>query len=138
MNVRNCRRCGRMFNHIGGEPVCPNCREQEEAKFQEVKKYVQDHKQATMNEIIDNCGVDAKRIKQWIREERLFFTDDSPVKINCESCGAQIATGRFCEKCKRDTANNFSHATRREEPVKPAAPAKNDSGNPRMHTYRNS
>ena len=27
MNVRNCRKCGKLFNHIMGAPICPACRE---------------------------------------------------------------------------------------------------------------
>lgn len=136
MNVKNCRKCGKMFNYIGGMPVCPACRESAEAQFQKVKKYVQDNKTATIQQIVEECGVDAKQIQQWVREERLFFTDDSPVKINCEICGATIRTGRYCEKCKKDTANNLTDAfkpARAEKPKLEANPGKQSS---KMYTYK--
>ena len=38
MEVRNCRKCGRIFNYVAGMPICPACRERIEEKFQEVKK----------------------------------------------------------------------------------------------------
>lgn len=136
MAIKNCKRCGKMFNYIVGEPICPDCKSAREEKFQEVKKFVSDNKSATIPEIVRACDVDQKLINQWIREERLFFADDSPVKINCEKCGCQISTGRFCEKCKKETANVFSNASRRPEaPAMPQADSK--SGGIRMHTFKN-
>lgn len=135
MNVRNCKRCGKMFNYITGDPICPSCKEEREAKFQEVKKFVQDNKQATLNEIVEVCGVEAKVVKQWVREERLFFTDDSPVKINCEKCGCQIPTGRYCDKCKKDTANVFNRTSRNME-AQMSSESEQDSGGIKMHTFR--
>ena len=136
MNVRNCRRCGKMFNFFAGEAICPACKEAAEAKFQEVKKFVSDNKQASIPEIVENCGVDQKQIQQWIREERLFFADDSPVKINCEICGCQIATGRYCDKCKKDTANVFNNASKRPVPPPSDNTGSQSGGGVRMHTFR--
>ena len=135
MSARNCRKCGRMFNHTFGEPLCPVCREKNEDVFQRVKKFVQDNHQAMMNEIVEACDVDVKQIKQWIREERLFFADDSPVKINCEACGTQIATGRFCDNCKKDTLNSMSNAARRPEAPAPAVENRTNP-NSRMYTFK--
>lgn len=98
-----------MFNYVMGIPVCPQCKEKQEATFQRVKKFVQDNKKATIEEIVENCDVDSAQVKQWIREERLFFSDDSPVKISCELCGCQIPSGRFCDKCKKEAAGNFGN-----------------------------
>lgn len=38
MDVKNCRKCKRLFNYIGGQQICPACREAIEAEFQKVKK----------------------------------------------------------------------------------------------------
>lgn len=133
MAIKNCKRCGKMFNYITGDPICPECKEAREAKFQQVKKFVSDNKQATIPEIVKECEVDQKLLNQWIREERLFFADDSPVKINCEKCGCQISTGRFCNNCKKDTANVFSNASRRPEAPKPDSGA-GQAGGIKMHT----
>ena len=135
MNIKNCRKCGKMFNPMGTEVICPACKELAEEEFQKVRKYVEEHKQAPINEIVEECHVDPKQIKQWIREERLFFSDDSPVKISCELCGCQISTGRFCDNCKKSQASNFSNAARRPEPPKPdnnSAPR----GGVKMHTFQ--
>lgn len=121
MDVRNCRKCGRLFNYTTGPMTCPACRDALEAKFQEVKKYVQDNRNATIPEVCEECGVEPGQIHQWIRDERLQFADDSPIKVSCEICGTMIGSGRFCEKCKMDMANNLSGAI--AKPKKAEEPA---------------
>ena len=130
MNVRNCRKCGRLFNYVSGQPICPACKEEREKKFLEVKQYVYEHKEAGIHEIAEACDVDVQQIHQWIREERLMFSDDSPVGINCESCGAMIKTGRFCEKCKKEMATQLGNSIRKPEPV--VEKKKNPHDDPRM------
>lgn len=122
MNARNCRKCGRLFNYVLGPIVCPACREALEQKFQQVKKFVQENKNATIPIVSEECDVEPGQIQQWIREERLQFADDSPIKLNCELCGTMIGTGRFCEKCKvnmaRDLSGAFSKPQQTIEPKK--------------------
>lgn len=110
MNVRNCKMCGKIFNHVAGPIICPRCMELREEKFQEVKKYVAEHRGADIIEVSEECDVETGQIHQWIREERLQFAEDSPIKIACESCGAMIRSGRFCDKCKAEMTNGFKDA----------------------------
>ena len=126
MNARNCKKCGKLFNYIAGPPICPACKEAAEVKFQEVKEFVRKNKTASMKEISVECGVDERQIEQWIREERLVFSGDSPIKLFCETCGAPIFTGRYCSNCKKDQASSFGAAGRQEAP-KAAAPAASSS-----------
>lgn len=132
MNVRNCRKCGRIFNYVMGPLTCPACREEQEKKFQEVKKYVQDNHHVGISDIVNECGVDASQVQQWIREERLVFADDSPIRINCEKCGAMIKTGRFCENCKNEMARGLNNAFAKPEAVKEEKPATGRDANSRM------
>lgn len=108
MEVKNCKNCGRLYNYIGGVyRLCPECMRKLEEKFQEVKNYIEDNPRADMREISEKCDVSTRQIEQWIREERLSFSDDSPIGIACEVCGATIRTGRYCERCKNDLANRL-------------------------------
>lgn len=118
MEVRTCKSCGRMFNSVGRTPLCPSCAEKLEEKFQQVKEYVWEHRTATMQDISENNDVSMKQIRQWVREERLSFADDSPVGLECEKCGATIRTGRFCEACKAKLNNDLSSVTRKKETPK--------------------
>jgi flagellar operon protein (TIGR03826 family) len=129
MNVRNCRKCGKLFNYMMGMPICPACKDKLEETFQEVKKYIREHRMADIKEVAEACDVESNQIQQWIREERLEFTADSPVKIPCENCGAMIRSGKYCDKCKRDMTNNLSSAISKpkEQPVE--QPKKTDRDN---------
>lgn len=60
-----------------------------------------------MQEISEKNDVSVKQLKQWVKEERLAFPDDSPVGIECENCGAMIHTGKYCAKCKNEMASNL-------------------------------
>ena len=133
-NIKNCRKCGKMFNYLMGPPLCPACREKLEQKFQQVKDYVREHKAASMEQNTTDCEVERKQVEQWVREERLVFSDASPIKLYCEKCGAYIITGRFCDKCKKDTADNFSEAGKQGGPGPAADPGR--SSGTRMHTFR--
>ena len=116
MNVKNCRKCGRIFNYIAGPAICPACKDQQEAKFREVKKYIQEHGRATIAEVCEVCEVEPGQVRQWIREERLQFSDDSPIKVPCESCGKMIGSGKLCDKCRNDLATGFKNAMPQKEP----------------------
>ena len=108
MNVRNCRKCGRIFNYSVGVQVCPRCREKMEEKFQEVKQYIYDHKGADVQEVSEACDVEQSQIRQWVREDRLQFSDDCPISLPCERCGRMIKSGRYCAQCNNELVNGLN------------------------------
>lgn len=125
MNVRNCKKCGKLFNYVSGLPICPACKDAAEKQFQDVKKFIRENPRADIKDIVEACNVERMQIQQWIREERLEFTDDSPIKIACEGCGAMIKSGKYCERCKNTMAKNLSNAIDRPKTIEPAVkPAK--------------
>ena len=81
MNVRNCRKCGRIFNYVSGPPICMQCKEELEEKFQEVKKYIYDNKHASIPQVAEACDVSPNQIQQWLREERLELSAESGVTL---------------------------------------------------------
>lgn len=110
MDVTNCKNCGRLFNVLSNERLCPACRQGLEDKFQEVKEYLTEHPNASVDEVSKENDVSVKQIKQWVREERLVFSDTSIEGLACESCGKMIRTGRFCDACKINMANHLMTA----------------------------
>jgi len=115
MEVKNCKKCGRLFNYLGGTiRICPSCREQLEKKFDEVKKYIEDNRQASIQQVSEEMEVDIPQLHQWVREERLTFSEDSMVTIDCEGCGTAIRTGRFCDNCKNDLNRGFGSLYKKE------------------------
>ncbi len=132
MNVRNCKKCGKIFNYVSGPPICMQCREKMEEKFQEVKKYIQDNRLASIPQVAEACEVSTNQIHQWLREERLELAEGSGIALLCENCDAPIQSGRFCEKCKSSMANKLSDSIRKPEAPKPQLKKKDTKENPKM------
>lgn len=122
MEVRNCKGCGRLFNYLQGPPLCPACVADLENKFQQVKDYLRENPKAQLNQVAEDNEVSVKQIKQWVREERLTFTEESQITLDCENCGAPILTGRFCDRCKASLQSELSGAIKRPEKRKPQKP----------------
>ncbi len=134
MDVRNCRNCGRMFNYLGGPTICPICRDSVEKEYEKVRDYIRDNPHSNIQKISDDCEVTVQQINQWVREERLEFSKDSPVMLTCENCGATVRTGRYCEKCKNSMANNLNEAFRK--PVAPSFETKKQHESDKMRFKR--
>lgn len=100
MDVANCKGCGRLFNVINNRRLCPACVNKLEDKFQEVKKYINENPNTNIDVLSRECDVSIKQIKEWVKQERLSFSEGSADGVQCESCGALIRTGRFCDACK--------------------------------------
>ena len=134
MNVKNCRNCGKLFNYIAGPNICPACKEEIEKKFQQAKEFVRNTAHATVAMVAEEVDVPEQQVKQWVREERLVFSDSAIAGVVCEVCGEPITTGRFCAKCKNQVMNDLSGAIK-----KPDAPVihKKAKDNPRMRFLDN-
>lgn len=118
MNVKNCRSCGKIFNHMSGPQICPGCRAGLEEKFQRVKAYIRENPGAGIREVSEACEVDTTLINQWLRDERLELSETSSLLLNCESCGQPIRSGRYCEKCKMAMSQSFRNVMRGADPAK--------------------
>ena len=117
MDVRNCKTCGKLFNYMGGVQLCPECRAELEKKFGDVKEYIREHPHASIAQVSEDMEVSVKQIKQWVKEERLIFSEASLDGVLCEHCGRPITSGRFCDKCKAAMANNLQSALDRPRTV---------------------
>ncbi len=106
MDIRNCKKCGKLFEY-SGDPVCPICAKEMEDKFVEVRQFIYDNPKVSMNVVSEELDVPVQQIKKWIREERLTFTSDSGFTVDCEKCGKPILTGRYCKACKDEMTNSL-------------------------------
>lgn len=131
MDVRNCKGCGKLFNYLSGPPLCPTCVKSLDLKFEDVKEYVYDHPRCGIQEVSEVMEVPISQIKQWIREERLAFADDSMIGLECESCGVTIKTGRYCKSCKDKLAKGLSNLYQPEK-TQPVQRPKDPRENPKM------
>ena len=79
-----------------------------EDKFYEVRDYIYKNPSASMSIVAEENDIPIQQIKKWVRQERLSFSKDSGISIDCESCGKPILTGRFCKECQRTMTDKFS------------------------------
>jgi hypothetical protein len=124
MEVKVCKNCRRLFNYIYGPELCSDCARlvtdsssevpkvekknafkslfmEEEQKLDQVKDYVLNHPGATVVQIAEANEVSANQLLDWVREDRLEFSDDSEYAwFECATCGIKIKSGRYCFKCR--------------------------------------
>lgn len=114
MDVRNCKNCGKLFNYTG-EPICPVCAKELEDKFFSVRDFIYANPTASMSTVAEEMEIPIQQIKKWVRQERLSFSKDSGMSIDCEVCGKPILTGRYCKECKMQMTNKLSGMYSHEE-----------------------
>ena len=107
-DLRNCRRCGRMYNYIGGPPICLDCKNADEEVFKRIKDYLYQFPGATLSQVALDCDVSVEKIKMFLREGRLEITDGANIILECERCGKSIKTGRFCNEWQNQLHNDIT------------------------------
>lgn len=111
--VRNCRRCKRIFNYVMGPQICEACKKVEEDDFEKVREFVKEFPGATIQEVSAATEVSTALIYRFLREGRLEVSDESPITLQCENCGVRIRSGRFCVECSKKLARDMMNAGRR-------------------------
>lgn len=107
-DVRNCRRCGKIFNYLGGEILCPVCKQQDEEDFKRVKDYLYEYPGATMSQIATDLEISVEKIKRYLRQGRLeIIGNEGNLILECEMCGKSIKSGRYCDICEKELSGNL-------------------------------
>jgi hypothetical protein len=124
MEVRVCKNCKRLFRYTYGAELCPECMKlvpkgeeeqinaeftaslkptviEAEEKFDQVRNYIMDHPRASILQISEETEVKPMKLLEWVRQERLEFSDDSQdAWFECAKCGRKIKSGTLCNQCK--------------------------------------
>ncbi|MDQ2085108.1 MerR family transcriptional regulator [Herbivorax sp. ANBcel31] len=112
MDVRNCKSCGKIFNHLGGYPICPTCKKKDEEDFQRVKDYLYDNPKASIIQVSNELEISVRRIKSYLRDERLeIIGSEGNMLLECEKCGKAISSGRFCKECSSSVVDSIRATT---------------------------
>lgn len=110
-DVRNCRRCGKIFTYLGGPPICTACKSSDEEDFKRVKQYLYDNSGATLSQVSNDLEISVEKIKRFLKDGRLEIVgEDGNMFLECESCGKAIKSGRLCGECEKGLANTFKAA----------------------------
>jgi flagellar operon protein (TIGR03826 family) len=132
MDVRQCKRCRKIFNYTGS-PICPVCVQESDRQFDEVRNYIYENPQSTLDMVCEETEVAAEDIKRWLKEGRLILHKSSAPLINCEKCGVPIVTGRLCDKCVSNVQSELSGAASSLRPTPAEPPIKKQASKERMH-----
>lgn len=108
--VKNCRRCKKIFMYALGPQICESCKKLEEEEFEKVRLFVRDYPGATMKEVSDATEVSTQLIYKFLKDGRLEVTEQSPIALQCENCGVRVKSGRFCINCSKRLANDMISA----------------------------
>ena len=100
--IERCELCGGEMKYTGiGEYVCKKCSHSMLNDYGKVRSYIEEHPGATQAEVSEATGVGKGKIKQLLREEKIEIADNSASFLRCESCGASIRSGYYCEACAK-------------------------------------
>lgn len=133
-DIRNCPRCGRIFNYVN-RLICPICVEAEEGEYKIVKDYIYDHKGACISEVSEATGVSVEKIMRFLRDERLEIASNSDnLFLECERCGRPIPSGRFCPACKSNLETSLKREFGIGQKKTEDKPALRSDDNDRMYT----
>lgn len=113
-NVRQCKKCGRIFVSYGTS-MCPNCAQEMDRIFQLIKDYIYDHPSTNVIEISEKTGVEASVVLEFLKEDRLAIKTTEKLLV-CESCGCSITSGRYCSKCLDELESALNSARRELTP----------------------
>ncbi|NLL67301.1 MAG: flagellar operon protein YvyF [Clostridiaceae bacterium] len=108
--VKNCRRCRKIFMYSLGPQICDACKKLEDEEFEKVRLFVRDFPGATAQEVSKETGVPTHLIYRFLKEGRLEVAESSPIALLCENCGSRIKSGRFCITCSKRLANDMISA----------------------------
>lgn len=97
MDIRNCRRCNKIFQYRGSK-YCPSCMLELDDVFVRVRDYVYENPNATVMEVSEELKVDENIILEFLKEGRLELVTPG-LDYLCERCEKPITTGRFCNEC---------------------------------------
>ena len=97
MDIRNCKRCNRLFQY-NGIKYCPKCVLELDEMFIKVRDYLYENKNANIAEVSEATGVEEKVILEFLRDGRLELREPS-LDLTCERCDKPITSGRMCKDC---------------------------------------
>ena len=79
--------------------MCPSCYMAEEEEFLKVKDYVYDNPSAKVEDIVEETGIEEKKILKWLQEGKLIPSKGTNITYPCKNCGKPITSGEYCRNC---------------------------------------
>lgn len=115
MALSNCQECGRVFNKVA-VGMCPACVDKIEEDFETVYKFLRENGTAHIDTISEETGVEKKWIMKFLNEGRF---EGISVSYKCDSCGADITSGKLCGFCANKISNEIQQMQKGAPAPKP-------------------
>ena len=111
--LKNCRRCNKVFLYLAGLPICPACIKEDEEIFDKVSFYIRDHPGVPLTVVSKELDISYDRLMKYVKEGRLQVrAENGEIYKFCEKCGEMITQGRFCKHCEDHISNVFDFSKR--------------------------
>ncbi len=110
--LKNCRRCGRMFEKVFRD-ICPSCIGKEQEIVRILREYLNKNKLATIFDVVKDTDIALNTIIDLIDAGVLILVEFPNITIECQRCGTPTQVGRYCAKCKDELIRELANATNR-------------------------
>jgi uncharacterized protein len=134
LEIKNCPKCKKTFVKIK-EPICPECFKEEEAIFEKTRNFIKENPKVSLDVVSLELDISVKKIQKYIKEGRIDVSESEGITMKCDSCGKNINSGRYCDKCAQIMQNRVYDFLKNEREVKKLTPKKERTGG--MHTRKN-
>ena len=129
MDIRNCKRCGKIFQYRGSK-YCPKCMLELDEIFVKVRDYIYENPNATVLDVSEAVEVEEEIILEFLKQGRLELSSPG-IDYLCERCEKPITTGRYCNDCIRELEQEMKKGIVREGLPSPKSLGKDSK---RMYT----
>ena len=99
--LKNCRRCNKIFLYMAGLPICPACAEEDEKIFELVCEFIRKNPGAPLSEVSKELEISYDKLLKYVKEGRLQIRSGNGGFYRfCEKCGEMITEGKYCDHCE--------------------------------------
>lgn len=111
--LKNCRRCNKVFSYVGGLNICPACSKEDEKIFEAVSGYLRENPGMPLSTVAQELDIGYDILMKYVKEGRLLVRSPNGSIVHfCEKCGTMIDEGRFCSRCENHIANVLDSSKR--------------------------
>ena len=111
--LKNCKKCKRIFPYIAGVQICEACKKDEEKLFEQIWEYLRDNPGVSMPQVAEELQVPYEQLMKYVREGRIQVkSPDGKLLLFCEKCGEIIKSGRICDRCEKGLTKELQSAAK--------------------------